>query len=97
MRGRVCAGRPEGRVKASNAMELACGRLEGPGGQVAVNVPATKVYSCTPDLRKMLRAVAALAGGARGAPCGRGRPVCLPPSRRRRSRKIIRVRALSPC
>ena len=36
MRGRVCAGRPEGRVKASNAMELACGRLEGPGGQVTL-------------------------------------------------------------
>lgn len=37
MRGRVCAGRPEGHAKASNAMELACGRLEGPGGQVTVN------------------------------------------------------------
>ena len=37
MRGRVCAGRPEGHMKASNAMELACGRLEGPGSKVAVN------------------------------------------------------------
>ena len=43
IRGRVCAGRPEGHVKASNAMELACGRLEGPGGKVAVNALRTKV------------------------------------------------------
>ena len=43
MRGRVCTGRPEGHMKASNAMELACGRLEGPGGQVTVTALATKV------------------------------------------------------